>query len=491
MLRDYSTTKEENLKRAAEAAEEKGWWNKTKDFANDLLMRFTISTGLLQLDGGLFDLEGDLQTYQNIVIDAQNIKKEQIEKIFERCRKEDQSRGKDLEKSKQNLEKIAAHLNSLRDMIDPSMNTLSTKSVDKLKDTIQGDMTAIHEETTKRLNADLTEIEKRLAAKAGKEALKDLAGMAIDLCSFVVDLGTGKIVDGVFDGYDFVSDTMALFSDVGALGSVGISHLFQTKTGKYTRARIETLEQADIDRQNDDLATLFHAQAGDDNDIFDKFWHTLGTTCEYIDDVKAVYETVTGITEAAENLDKLDKNVKKIKAAKKGEKIKTIIGIFKEPGKIDKKIGKIDDEIEKAKKLKSTSYKIKKIEKLKEQKKFQETLKKVNKVKKWVERVDKIIDVGSSYLEQKQMEKEGIDTGKDPAVIVGDYITGKDKVISTTEDVIKGEEGIADIYTDGYSVHEGEDNMPDGYKPSDRDLGFYEGGYENLFEYIDTHILTN
>ena len=83
MQRDYSKRAEERLKNIADMCKEEGVFNVTKDFCEDLLTNFALSTGLLKAEGALFNFDGDFESYCACIIDAKNMKKSEIEKIRE------------------------------------------------------------------------------------------------------------------------------------------------------------------------------------------------------------------------------------------------------------------------------------------------------------------------------------------------------------------------------------------------------------------------
>lgn len=379
MQRDYTSAREEQLVKLSSSCEEQGFFNKVVDFCEDMVIRFTIATDLLKADDAVFDFNGDVLCYQCAVIDAENMKADEIRKIFSECRSSDGAYGSDFGDAAEALGTITSGLQELTNSINPTMNALTSQSMKSMGKKIDEEMTAVRKSTDERLNRELGKLEKYIAKKSAWDLVGDVVGCISDLGSFMYSCAklpfTGRWDDVLFDGYGFVNNFMASLHDGGALLACGMSWAFGAASGGgFTVGRLDVLGQAAEMQKTDNLSQIFN-QLGDDmygesgiEKGLSGFFHFLGGACETAETGKEIHDMVNTAT------DILDPDADKEFLP-------------------DERIKEIDKEIEKKQGLKTEWYKKKKIAELEEQKAPLERIQNVKKAGDKAKTVKKGTDI--------------------------------------------------------------------------------------------------
>ncbi len=385
MQRDYSTAWEEHLVGIAKQSNnEKNWFDKAVAFCRDMTVRFTMATGLLSLDGSLFDFDGDIASYQTCVIDAENLKESEIRRIFEECRGSDSNYAEGFTQSAEVIRKVGTDLQMLADAINPSMNILLSSSISSISEKIGEDMAACKKQTGDRLTAEIKKLENLTKENAKKELVTDALAVIGDLCVFVGEGMKGNVVGMVDGGFSFLNDFMAGLEDGGAWLTASMGGLM----GSHYEARLRNLEDAEKMRQQNSVADIFHGIAEDmEGTGLEGFVDGIGTACDVAETIQQVYETADAIKDFGEGLGDAVDTLGDIKENVKRDGLK---GLF-EFETTDDKLRKIDKKYEKAQNAKTDWYRKKRLHELDAERlrvRTERPIKNVKRVTKVVKRVN-------------------------------------------------------------------------------------------------------
>ena len=225
MVRDYSDKKREQLKKEIDNINNETW-NPVTDGIGDALLWLGKIAHILDLKK---NIQG-VSSYQKSILDMNDMKKKDIDKIFENVKKTDGHYSGEIKKITGRVEDYNTKIERLIEMIHPENLTLEPAAqIKKELSDINRKLKEKDENIDKSYKKELDNVSKDMKKRVLQNVVSSFVSPVVDVVSMpakmIAHVATGNYKGIISDTWGLINDVFSVGGNLVALGALGLYSL--------------------------------------------------------------------------------------------------------------------------------------------------------------------------------------------------------------------------------------------------------------------------